>query len=257
MTIETQVLDTIEPVAPSTETQTPVDDAQKEEVAQPKEEGQEPVKEPSESDRALAAKQRRIDRLTRERYEERGQMNARLADLEAKLIAREQPTDPQPQTQGLTQQDIERRATEIAGAQRFNDRCNELVSRGQKSIGEDFTKAVTVLNEEGALFTSNNKPTSLLESILDSDAPEALIAHLGKNPDLAAELADLSPLRQAKRIGLLEFEIGNPKAREPSRAPKPLQPVKPVASVSDEPDINDTAKWIKWSSRQDAKKRNR
>ena len=256
MTIETEVLDTIEPVAPSTETQTPVDDAQKEEVAQPKEEGQEPVKEPSESDRALAAKQRRIDRLTRERYEERGQMNARLADLEAKLIAREQPTDPQP-TQGLTQQDLKRMATEIASADRFKDRCNDLVSRGQKSMGESFTQAVTVLNEEGALFTMDNRPTSLLESILDSDTPEILIAHLGKHPDLAAELADLSPLRQAIRIGRLEAEVTNPKAREPSRAPKPLQPVKPVASASDEPDINDTAKWIKWSSRQDAKKRNR
>lgn len=256
MTENTQVLDTIEPVAPSTETQKPVDDALKAEVAQPKEEGQEPAKEPSEADRALAAKQRRIDRLTRERYEERGAMNARFAELEARLNAREQPSDPVP-SQGLTQQDIERRATEIASAQRFNDRCNDIVARGQKSMGEEFTKAVSVLNEEGALFSQNSKPTPLLEAILDSDAPEALIAHLGKNPDLAAELADLSPLRQAKRIGLLETEIANPKAREPSRAPKPLEPVKPVASSSDEPDINDTAKWIAWSNRQDAKKRKR
>lgn len=256
MTIETEVLETIEPVAPSTETQTPVDDALNPEIAQPKEEGQEPAKEPSEADRALAAKQRRIDRLTRERYEERGQMNARLAELEARLGAREQPTDPAP-NQGLTQQDIERRATEIASAQRFNDKCNDIVARGNKSMGEDFTKAVTVLNEEGALFTPGNKPTALLEAILDSDAPEALIAHLGKNPDLAAELADLSPLRQAKRIGLLETEIANPKAREPSRAPKPLEPVRSVSSASDEPDMNDTAKWIAWSNRQDAKKRKR
>ena len=185
-------------------------------------------------------------------------MNARLADLEAKLQSREQTADPQQTTtQGLTQQDIERRATEISEAQRFNDKCNSIVAQGKKSLGDTFTKAVDVLNEEGLLFSQGNKPTPLLEAILDSDVSEKLLAHLGTDPDLAAEIAELSPLRQAKRIALLETELGNPKAREPSRAPKPLEPVKASSAGDSEPDANDTAAWIAWDMKRDASKRKR
>lgn len=241
MTETTEVL-APEAVAPVAETQNPATDAQQAEVAQP-EEGQEPAKELTPAEKEARALKRRVDRLTRERYQERAQFDVERQQWQQRP---QEQTAPQEAPTGLANQDvIEARAREIAAAQVFNTKCNDIVARGKKELGEDFDRSVAALNEEGVLFGRDTKPTALLQAVIESDMPDKLLHHLGQNPDLAAELADMTPVRQAKRLGQLEAELA-PKAREPSRAPRPLEPVKAVATPGIPNPDTDPAAWRAW-----------
>lgn len=71
----------------------------------------------------------------------------------------------------------------------------------------------------------------VLESILDSDQGPALAYHLAKNPDVAAQLNDMTPLQAAREIGRLEAQLAQPKAdptpeKRTTKAPAPINPVR-------------------------------
>jgi hypothetical protein len=84
-----------------------------------------------------------------------------------------------------------------------------------------------------------------MEVVLESDKPEALLYHLGKNPDLAAELTDLSPTQLARKLDRIERDMASALKPKSSNAPKPLEPVKGVASDSElGPNLSD-AEWMR------------
>ena len=144
------------------------------------------------------------------------------------------------------QEDISRAARLQVETERFTAKCNDVFDAGSKA-NPKFAESFRMVHEEvGGLMTPQGFATPLMNALLDSDVPtHKLIEHLAANPDVAAELADLSPLRQAKRIALIEHELGSgPKTPQASAAPKPLKPVTPSAS-NGEPDPSDTAAWIK------------
>ena len=65
----------------------------------------------------------------------------------------------------------------------------------------------------------------VLVSELDSDDPKALIWHLNQNPDLASELADLTPAQLGRRIGRIEAQMSTkPQPKPVSKAPAPARP---------------------------------
>ena len=59
-----------------------------------------------------------------------------------------------------------------------------------------------------------------------ADKPEALMAHLGKNLDLAEELADLTPIQLAKKLGRIEDSLARTSTLRNSTAPTPLEAVR-------------------------------
>jgi hypothetical protein len=144
---------------------------------------------------------------------------------------------------------VQTEAQEVARVTKLNDRCNDIAEKGKKAFA-DFDASLAVMREELPLFNDKGA-TPALEAILEMDNPPALIHYLGNNPDIAAELAHLSPYRLTRRLDQIEREMKP--TRQPSNAPKPLEPVKPVASVSGEPDPKDTARWMKWRNSQTAK----
>lgn len=144
---------------------------------------------------------------------------------------------------------VRTRASEIARAERLNERCNAVAEKGRTDF-PDFADALAVMRDELPLFDKNNGATPALEAILEMDNPPALIHYLGKNPDIASELADLSPIQLTRRLDKIERELKP--TRQPSSAPKPLEPVRSSASPG-EPDPKDTAKWIAWRNKQTAR----
>lgn len=75
----------------------------------------------------------------------------------------------------------------------------------------------------------NDLPVSVVmgDAILGSDAPTLIMYHLGKNPDEARRISNLSPLDAAREIGRIEARLTAPKARTETSAPAPVNPVRP------------------------------
>lgn len=201
--------------------------------------------EPTEAEREARAKQRRIDRMTRETYRLRAE-NEQLRQSQGR-----QPVDEQ---ETLTAEDVERRADEKARAmtetQRVNDRCNEIAKQGAKEFKGEFDKALAEVGSITPLFDAKGKPQPLMQAILETDEPHKVLHYLGTNPDVAEELADMSPLRAARKLGQIERDMAAKPESKPSSAPKPLQPVKAAAAGGSPDPSKDPEGWAKWRNEQ-------
>lgn len=217
--------ETVDP-APTQNTPEPAQTAP--EVANPEVEAKQdtPAEEspPKEDDaeKTRRAMQRRIDKRTADLYRERAekeQLAQRLSALEARASGQ-----PEQQSEPV---DPVALAREIAAVERITEKANDIARDGEKRFGGEFQQALqAVVEEAGALFDRRGKPTAIGDAILDSEDPAALLHHLGKNPDLAAELQDLSPARLGRRIGQIEAQMASKPAPPPvSKAPAPVRPI--------------------------------
>lgn len=203
------------------------------------------AEKPEVSDEAkkLQAMQRRIDRLTRDKYE-----------MKAQLETRQPPKveTPPEQTRPLTQEEfdkaVERRAAEKAQLDAVKARADAIAEAGEKAF-KDFGEKVRTVFQELPLFDRNGHQTPVMEAIADCDKPEAVLHYLGSNPDEAAEIAELTPARQARRIALIEQSLNaKPETtKTKSEVPKPLRAEKPAAAKG-APDPSDTAAWIRYEN---------
>lgn len=197
--------------------------------------------EGDESDKALKRMQRRIDKRTADVYRERAraeQLAQRLAELEAKGSSEAAPAK---------EMDVESLVEERASVKAFAETANRIVETGTKQ-NADFVDALKDLaSEVGEFVQRNGKPSPFMEVVLEvSDDPTKLLYHLGKNPDIAEELANLSPYKLAKRLDRIERELGESSKPKTSQAPKPLEPVKSKSVVNTLPsDEDSTEVWIK------------
>lgn len=230
----------LETVSPDAETQNPAPEAESPEVATP-EAAEVEAESVSDTDKSLKQMQRRIDKRTADVYRERAQneqLRARLAELEAK-------SGPTEKTQQGEANPVEL-AREISRIERFTEKSNSLVAEGAKKH-TDYMDALKDLSAEvGSFVERNGAPSPFMDVVLEvSDKPAELLYHLGKNPDIAADLADLSPIKLAKRLARIESELTDKATPKTSNAPKPLEPVKGKASDSElGPGLSD-AEWFK------------
>lgn len=196
-----------------------------------------------DADKASKALQRRVDRLTREKYQ------LRAENEQLKATPKHQADDDK---DNLTEDEVEaraqERAQEIAELKQIERHCNEVFDKGVKA-NKEFAKAFQSLADEiGAPFDKKGKPTPTMAAILDAEEPHKLIQHLADNPDLAGELADLPASKQIRRIVQIEKEMGEAAKPKQSNAPKPATPVQGASGAAREPDPKDTAAWIKWEN---------
>jgi hypothetical protein len=225
-------------VSPDAETQNPAPETaiQQPEVASPEavESEQTQSQEPQETEeaKALKAMKRRIDKRTADVYRERAekeQLARRLQELESKL----QPQDDKPV---YDEQTITQKALEIAKVARVAEQSNTVYTNGKKQFPDFDDALAAVVAEAGPLIDKAGLPTALGQVVLESDVPHAVLHYLGKNPDVAAELADLTPTQLARRMVSIEAKAtAKPQV---STAPKPLSAVKPTATTNDlSPDL--------------------
>ena len=228
-------------VSPGVETLNNASETVEPEVTEPGAEVEhEAEPEKDDADKALRRMQRRIDKRTADVYRERAaneQLKARLAELEAQTKESEEPRQ-----QETRQADPVVIARHIAAVVKCTDWSNKLVADGTKSHA-DFKEALSELvGEVGELVRYNGLPSPFLAVVQEaSEDPKALLYYLGKNPDVASELADLGPIRLAKRIVKIEEDIAAEAKQKTSKAPKPLDALKAsgggaktLATASDE-----------------------
>lgn len=202
----------------------------------------------TDADKAAKALQRRVDRLTKEKY----QLKAENDQLRA---PKPQDDEPKQLTEDEVETRAEVRAREIAELKQFNDQCNAVFEKGVKA-NKEFAASFKGLTEEiGQPFDAKGKPTSMMAAILDADEPHKVILHLAEDPELAAEIAALSPTKQIRRIAKIEADLEEAAKPKQSSAPKPVQPVKASPDVNSAPDPKDTARWIEYENQRELAQR--
>lgn len=164
---------------------------------------------------------------------------------------------PEIKQETLPEAEIERRAQvkaiEIAASENFNKTCNDVYESG-KSAFTDFDDALANLNAVGALGPNVNP--AFLQAVVELPNSEKLLHHLGTNPDEAAKLTKLTPLKMAIELAKIESAISNPKPKKLSEVPPPIQQVngrgKADMDLSD-PSL-DTARWMEMRRAEKAKR---
>ena len=82
--------------------------------------------------------------------------------------------------------------------------------------------------------------------IKTSDSGPDVLYHLGQNPALAAQIAQMPPIEAARAIGRIEALINTPKSRTSSSAPPPITPVKGGAGAMPDPSKMSQSEYRKW-----------
>jgi hypothetical protein len=206
-------------VSPGEETEKPP------EVVEPEKE-ETPVTEPEKVEEDERDKE--LKRLSRELR--KAQRNNSRLHLETETLRKNPPAEKAEEV------DVERLAEQKAEAKTYAKDAERIVETGKKS-NADFIEVLRDLAQEvGPFVKPDGLPTPFMVAVRDiSEDPAKLLYHLGKNPDVASELADLPVTKLAARLDRIEREMNaTPKI---SSAPKPIEPVKPKATVAK--DISD------------------
>lgn len=165
-------------------------------------------------ERDLAAERRRV--VKRDRTQGKLYQELQQARQYAPQPTGEQPA-PDPMVLAEQIADLKLHVRETT------DKSNKVDADGRKRFPDFHDSLSRVTEEIGALFDGYGRPTPMGDAVLDSDDPAALLHYLGKNLDVAAELAELRPGQVGRRLERIEAQM---KAKpEISTAPKPLQPV--------------------------------
>lgn len=240
-------------VSPDAETQNPAPEAiETPEIVAPETEGQEPQddKPPqlTEAERKIKLDQRQIDRLTARKYK----LTAEVEAMQSRLVEQ-----PRQQTDQFTPDELDafinteanKRAGTIAKDQVHSQKMDKVEADLRKSAGagyQDFYDDLKSAGQAGSV---------LLGTAMEMDDSSRLLSYFVNDRDALDKCLDMTPIQQAAYMGKLSARLDADKPTR-SKAPTPLTPVRGGA-VSGEPDINDTARWIKWSNEQDAIKRKR
>lgn len=210
--------------------------------------------------------QKRLDELTRQRYEaERDRDYWR--DLAMRTV--EPPKAPEPEVpQGKPQASnfgtyeeytealAEWKVREMISAQQEQNARQAEAQRAQ-AVEQSFQQRLSAFSaevddfHEVALNPSLPVTKDMAAIIKESDMGPALLYHLGKNPNLAREIADLSPTAMARRLGRLEEQLLAPKPKTMTDAPEPIKPVSggTANSMSDPMKLSPEA-WRQWRNEQ-------
>ena len=196
--------------------------------------------------------QKRIDEITRDKYEERRareaaerraqEIEARLKELETKAPAQPDPADEPLKTaadfnyddaayarylQQVIDQRAERRARDAASKFLQEERAREATERAireYQSRVDDFKKTAPDFDDV-VFHPSVAISQPMAEVIKRSEFGPAIAYQLGKNPELSTQIARLPPELAAYELGQIAASIKS--ARAAKAAPPPSVPKAP------------------------------
>jgi len=100
--------------------------------------------------------------------------------------------------------------------------------------------------------------TDMAEFIADSEHGPDLAYHLGKNPALAARIANMPTIKAARELTRIEAELAAKPKAQPSKAPEPITPVgtRGRSTSSSQPsDSDDIDTWMRKERDRQSKRR--
>lgn len=230
------------------------------ESEQPEVEAKEAEKEHDESSLPEGVK-KRIDKVTRQKYEaiaEANRLKAELEQLRAQIAPKQEAPD-------ISQFDTLDDYVEAVAEYKLNQKTQATQSQQAQqtqaqAVAQDWVakvnKARSVAPDFDEVF-SNVADVPFAQVALDAVAQHpkgAEIAYiLGKDPSEAYRIAALAPYQQLMAIGEVAARANLPKPKTVSTAPSPVKPVSGGASNSAPP--ADMDEWVKWRNNQIRQKR--
>ena len=172
------------------------------------------------SDKRTPWFQKRINDLTRDKYEAKREADSvraeaqELRELLARVQAGESVEAPANDVRTLVQQEAQR----LIAERTFDETCNKVYEDGKREF-KDFDAAVGNLQLVGV-------GREFLELATTSDAGAKLLHHLGSHLEEAERIASLPPVQMARELTKLEFKLNQKPAPKPvSNAPAPIAPI--------------------------------
>lgn len=259
MTTETEVV-VADPSAPVEldntkieETNTPEGTAESGDV-EPKQEESERRFTQAEMDAAiqkrLLKEERRVHRRIEQQLREQQQSQALQNEPKREAFV-DDDAFLQAQVEHLAEVKAAQKLAERQRAEEAERRSESFAEKAEKA-SERFPDFHSVVNNPSLRI---NDP--MAEFITESDLGAEVAYYLGKNPDKAAEIADLSPIKAARELARIEAELAaRPKAK-PSNAPEPINPVGQRGKASSSPLPSDADDIETWMQKENARMRSR
>lgn len=241
----------------------PVDEVEKTEIenAETVDKESEPTPEEIEAQEQAAKEkekrgaQKRIDRLTREKYE----LKAKAEYLE-RILTQQPETRQQQQGLDRSQFDSEADYIEAIVEQRLDRERQSAEAKNQEqaraSIAQTVDSIYAKAEEEGEDFDADEfrtviapKMSNLMaDAIIESDISAKLLVHFSDNPKDVDRIAALSLPRQAVEIGKLEASLTSTTPPRKSAAPAPIS--KTLGKGKAEIGLSDTLSADEWMARR-------
>jgi hypothetical protein len=230
-------------------------------------EGKEPgaKAEKTPEQREIERLRRRVDNLTRQKYELRASVPA-AAPQQQQQQPGQDDDEPVTLTRAELQQRIAEQARQLAPSmseqQAEVERRHGVVTKLAKDWGtEKFDTLSAELDEAfGGLADRSGTPKPATDAIFQADNPAAVIEYLADpdNADEAARIAKMGALQAGRAIARLEDKLAAEKANakpRPSNAPQPLEPARNGGVPNGMPDPSDTKAYIAWANAQEKAQR--
>lgn len=249
-----------EPETKPAELEAAIEGEQTAEESPPSEEHEEHDDPPEKPPRGV---QKRLNELTREKYEERRRadwLEEMLTQILPRLLPQDQQQDTQSQRNPLEKPDPNQfpagrydpdyleALTDYKVALRFEDQHRqaaqlrqqaELATRQQSFAQQEAEFAKAVPDYQTARESLISIPEiaghqGIGMAVANAEQPAALIHYLGTHLDEALQIARLDPLGAAMRMGRIEERLGKSATAEPatvSNAPAPVRPIKGAAGT--------------------------
>ena len=230
--------------------------------------------QPDEDHKVPKGVQKRIDRLTRERYRLQGELEAMRRQPPQPAVQaqpeRSQDGTPKPEQFASYEQYLEAKAEwlEAKVEWKAEQKVAEVLQRQQESTRQQSARqrqaemqqswdrqidaAADIYDDFDEVALSPDVPVSgaMAEAIQLAEKGADVLYYLGKHREEAAKIARMDPLRAAVAIGRIEATLARPTPKKTTNAPPPINPVGARAAVSKDPDKMSSAEWLKWRNAQ-------
>ena len=248
--------DVIVESSPQVEAETP-ETVEPVENQETKESEQTETTEDDDSDSLPNGVKKRIDKLTRQKYEAQAELNRLKAEFEA-LKAQSAPKAVEPQMSDFDTFDD---YTEALAEYKFNQKAQaqqQQVSQQQQAqkVAQDWQSKVEKVRAVAPDFDeafANVAEITFAQSTLDAVAGHekgAEIAYLlGKDPVKAYQIASLPPMQQLMAIGEIAAKTNLTKPKTVTNAPPPVKPISGKSSIVD-PNSLSIKEWVEHRNKQ-------
>lgn len=216
--------------------------------------------EKTEAEREIARLRRRVDNLTRQKYELRA--NMREPAQEHQRTTEEDDSEHVTFTKAELQRYVAEQAKQLAPAmnqqQAEIERRQGVVASLAKDWGQEkFDNLAAELDEAfGGLADRSGNPKAATEAIFNADDPKAVIEYLA-DPDNAEEaerISKLPPIQAGRAIAKLEVKLEEARSKakpKPSNAARPIEPARGGGVPNGMPDPSNTKAYIAWANAQE------
>ena len=183
--------------------------------------------------------QKRIDKLTAQKYRERQAREAAEQEL-AMLKQAQNQNKNETDIESVIEQRVQQRLQQQEFAKReaeFNTACNKTYQTGKAEFS-DFDDKINNLSMIGL-------DRETLDLIATSDHGAKILNFLGEDLEEADRILNLPPLRRARELTKIESTVVSQHKKRISNAPNPISTVSGKGSTSSG-DLSDFENYMKW-----------